>query len=195
MTSAHTLPARKMTIREFLGFYETRPDGERWELIDGEPIMMTPPVIQHQAITLELSVRLLAVIDGLGLPLAVLPQIGIVLPDVEGFRPEPDVAVIDADFEAGQRHAPRFELVAEVVSPSDRRTQAKKLAYYRSHPDCHTIVFVQSRRIEVAIHSRMADGWSQAVMTDPDAEIVIGPWGPLCRVRDLYRRTPLLSRE
>lgn len=195
MTSAHTLPARTMTIREFLGFYETRPDGERWELIDGEPVMTPPPAIQHQAIILELTIRLLALIDGLRLSLVAVPQIGIVLPNVESFRPEPDVAVIDADFEAGQRHAPRFELVAEVVSPSDRRTQAKKLSYYRDHEDCHTIVLVQSRRIEIAIHSRTADGWSQSVLTDPDDEIVIAPWGTLCRVRDLYRRTPLVSRD
>jgi hypothetical protein len=38
------------TLEEFLGFYEWRPDNQRWELIDGQPVMMNPPALRHQVI-------------------------------------------------------------------------------------------------------------------------------------------------
>ena len=40
----------KLTIRQFLAFYETRPDEERWQLVDGVAILMTPPFPTHQRI-------------------------------------------------------------------------------------------------------------------------------------------------
>lgn len=37
-------PEDQMTIEEFLAFTDTRPDEERWELIEGEPVMSPSPV-------------------------------------------------------------------------------------------------------------------------------------------------------
>ena len=41
------LPQR-MSDEEFLGFVAKRPDGERWQLIDGVAVMMPPPTKAHQ---------------------------------------------------------------------------------------------------------------------------------------------------
>lgn len=35
------------TVEEYLAFLDARPEDERWELIDGEAIMMTPPTMCH----------------------------------------------------------------------------------------------------------------------------------------------------
>jgi len=46
------------TFEEFLAFYESRPDEERWELFDGWPEMMNPPELPHQRIVRNLTVLL-----------------------------------------------------------------------------------------------------------------------------------------
>jgi hypothetical protein len=43
-------PEQQLTIEEFLAFIETRPDGERWELIEGVAIKNPPPVDYHQIV-------------------------------------------------------------------------------------------------------------------------------------------------
>jgi Uma2 family endonuclease len=45
---------RLWTADQFLDFYMTRPDGERWQLVDGLPMMMTPPTFDHQKIAKNL---------------------------------------------------------------------------------------------------------------------------------------------
>ena len=42
-------PEDQLTIEEFLAFTDTRPDGERWELIEGVAIMNPSPVEFHQS--------------------------------------------------------------------------------------------------------------------------------------------------
>ena len=36
-----------LSDEEFLAFLKQRPARERWQLIDGEPIMMNPPKLRH----------------------------------------------------------------------------------------------------------------------------------------------------
>jgi len=40
-----------MDVDEFMAFLETRPDNERWDLIEGVAVMMAPPSYAHQRIT------------------------------------------------------------------------------------------------------------------------------------------------
>src|SRR5262245_55212007 len=40
-----------MDVDEFMAFLETRPDNERWDLIEGVAVMMAPPSYEHQRIT------------------------------------------------------------------------------------------------------------------------------------------------
>ncbi len=56
-----------MTISEFYAFTETRPDEEKWELIEGEPVMNASP-----------SKNVGAVLD--------LPVVGVTLPLAEIYR-------------------------------------------------------------------------------------------------------------
>ena len=39
-----------LTIEEFIEFYEGRPDGERWELIEGIAVSNASPTDFHQMI-------------------------------------------------------------------------------------------------------------------------------------------------
>ncbi len=44
-----------MSIELFRAFYSTRPDEERWQLIDGVAVMMPPPIPAHQRIASNLE--------------------------------------------------------------------------------------------------------------------------------------------
>ena len=155
--AAHTT-TRRMSGAEFRSFQDTRPDHERWELIKGVPVMMVPPFIAHQRIADNL-VRLLngalaihnpqrfAVSrSGVELGEAALAPIG------EDYRPEPDVMVIDADYEPRQRFVERAYLVAEIVSDTDHQSVpgekepwiAIKRRLYLAHAPCEACLLYTS---------------------------------------------------
>jgi hypothetical protein len=50
--SAHAklAPEQQMTIEEFLAFTDSRPDEERWELIEGMPVFNPSPIDYHQIV-------------------------------------------------------------------------------------------------------------------------------------------------
>ncbi|MFM9942143.1 MAG: hypothetical protein ACKVP7_21880 [Hyphomicrobiaceae bacterium] len=44
------IPDDSMAIEEFLEFTESRPDNEKWELIEGAPDLSPSPTDMHQLI-------------------------------------------------------------------------------------------------------------------------------------------------
>ena len=40
----------QLTMEQFHAFRDSRPEEEKWELIDGVPMMMPPPTLVHQRI-------------------------------------------------------------------------------------------------------------------------------------------------
>ena len=48
----------RMDVSEFRLWVEGRPAHERWELLDGEPVLMAPPRERHQAIVANLIRRI-----------------------------------------------------------------------------------------------------------------------------------------
>ena len=48
-------PEQQMTIEEFLAFTDTRPDEERWELIEGVPVLNPSPIDYHQIVVTNIS--------------------------------------------------------------------------------------------------------------------------------------------
>src|SRR5215471_11922413 len=39
-----------MSVEEFFAFTDARPDDEKWELIEGEPVLQASPLSPHQTI-------------------------------------------------------------------------------------------------------------------------------------------------
>lgn len=187
------------SMEMFHAFYNERPKEEKWELIDGVPMMMPPPTLVHQRICRNLSVML-------NLHLArVKPQwqadheIGVLQPGDERFNPEPDVTVIDADVQLGQVYAERFYFGAEVLSNSDRPETlagsdkpivlAAKLAYYRAHAHCTGILVVRQDRIEADLHAR-AGTWTTVTLTSASDPITLPEIGVIGTLGELYRHMP-----
>jgi Uma2 family endonuclease len=179
-----------MDVDEFMAFYETRPKGEHWELIDGVAVMMAPPSYRHQRIASNLCALLNNAFATNGLDLFAYSDTGVRTPGVRNFQPEPDVVVVPGT--AGDElYSERFQLAAEVLSPSNTRAEIDlKLRRYREAPDNVYVVVIEPREFSVEVHARRAD-WKPMRLTKADDPIDMPEFGFSCRVADLYRGTPL----
>jgi Uma2 family endonuclease len=206
--TAHA-PTRRMTGAQFRSFQESRPDHERWELVKGVPIMMVPPTISHQRIAGNLEqllndalakhdpTRIAVQGSGVELGEVALAPIG------EDYRPEPDVMVMDADYEPRQRFVDRAYVVAEIVSDTDNEPVpgakepwiAIKRRLYLAHAPCEAVVLIDPYRVEVRIDLRTKDGWTRDQLTRLDERLIIPSCGLQCLVGDVYKGTPLTRRR
>jgi Uma2 family endonuclease len=195
MASAPIRDRPRLSVELFRGFLEGRPEEERWELIDGVPVMMAPPTKAHQRIASNLE-RLLN--DGLETARsawAAYQAIGVNLrPRVENYDPEPDVVVVDAEHE-DERYSDRFYLAAEVVSSSDRAYVESKREVYKLHESCKYILTIQQDRVEVRTDVRTDTGWNQQLLTELEDVLSLPGFGLRCRLSDLYRGTSLAPRQ
>jgi len=110
-----------LSVDAFRAFYQGRPDEERWELIDGVPMMMALPTFVHQRIASNLERALNDALETHQPAWAAYQRGGLNLKrTVSNYDPEPDVVVVDVVLAPEQHYADRFYLAAEVVSDSDR---------------------------------------------------------------------------
>lgn len=185
--------SRKLTIPEFLAFYETRPDEEQWQLIDGIALLMTPPFPIHQRIARNLERLLNDSLETHRPDLCAEQRIGIELSQFAHYRPEPDILVIDLELVPGRRYVDRFYLAAEILSDSDEDRIDLKRDYYRAHEHNRCILIVSQDRLELEVDLRTANGWSTTSLKGAEARLELADFGLSCRLGDLYRNTPLIS--
>jgi Uma2 family endonuclease len=185
-----------LSIEAFRAWSETRPDEERWELIDGVPMMMTPPTKAHQRIASNLERLLNDALLRSAPERAAYQRVGLNLGAVvEHYDPEPDVVVIDVEEGSDERYADRFYLIAEVVSASDRPKIEGKREIYKLHAACNCVLTIQQDRHEVRIDLRAANSWTTNVLTRVSDELLLPAFGLRCTLADLYRGTPLQPRS
>lgn len=189
-----------LTVEAFRNWSASRPDEERWELIDGVPMMMAPPTRDHQRIASNLE-RLLndaleSAATGTVPHLAAYQRIGLELgPIMQHYDPELDVAVVE--FAAGRdpRYADRFFLAAEVVSASDQPTVLGKAEVYKRHPDCICILIIRQDRYEIFVERRTGDGWVRQTLSDPMNRLALPAFGLDCALGDIYKGTLALPHS
>jgi len=179
-----------MDVDEFMAFLETRPKGERWDLIEGVAVMMAPPTVAHQRIAHNLCNLLNAAFAARRLDLFAYIGLGVRTPGVKNFQPQPDVVVLPGV--AGyDLYSEQFQLAAEVLSPSNTRTEIDlKLNRYREAPDNLYAVVIEPRKFLVEIYARRRE-WRPIVLRQADDMIDMPESGLHCRVAELYKGTPL----
>ncbi len=193
MTGAYFID---MQVPAFLAFLEGRPESERWELVGGMPLMMTPPRIAHQRIASNIERALNAAIEVSGLDRRADREIGLQIEGAPGYRPEPEIAVIDAEYD-DDRYASRFYGVVEVLSQTDlarnprtgRTAIDDKIAFYKSHPSAEFILILAQDRISADVHARATDGdWTPATsLASLDAMLTLPRLGPVCPLAEIYK--------
>jgi Uma2 family endonuclease len=153
-----TISLAPMTVEEFYAFTDTRPDDEKWELIDGEPILNAAPSPTHQWIVKNLTFSLTMREREHGATWVMLPGLGVRVSSTN--RPEPDVLILPRIENSPDRFSrDRSDVIVafEILSPStaDRDLRWKRTAYTRLPSLSHYVVIAQDA-IDVVVFARDA---------------------------------------
>jgi Uma2 family endonuclease len=179
-----------MTIEEFLAFTDTRPQGERWELIEGVPVMNPSPIGHHQMIVANISGFLWRFKAERGASWFPIPGTGTRVPASEQSLPQPDIMVLERPPTASPVSDEALVLF-EVLSPSNRKAdQAWRRKVYASVANCQHYVTVSLKRVEVTAHDR-ASRWKGRSITSLVDSLALPALGVSIPVADIYRWTPL----
>ena len=181
-----------MDIDEFMAFIEMRPKEERWHLIEGIAVMMATPSLAHQRIALNLCELLNRAFVAQRGDLYAYHEIAVRLPGVNNFQPEPDVVVVPG-MSGYELFAEDFRLIAEVLSPSNTRTEIElKLRRYREAANNLHVLIIEPREFHVEIYARSRD-WQVEILTTRSDQIALPELAFGCSLEDLYRGTPLVA--
>jgi Uma2 family endonuclease len=176
-----------MRVAEFLEMIEPHPGEERWELLDGEAVLMAPQNERHQTIVTNLLLaagRLASLRD-----CRALPGLGILNETVDDYAPIPDVVVRCGPILDGvYARDPLF--VAEVLSRSTMiNDRGRKLAFYQTIESLRTILLVSQDEVRIEAWQRSGSDWTLDLMRSIDDVIEAQDLGSIT-VADVYRHLP-----
>jgi Uma2 family endonuclease len=184
---------KPMTIEEFLAFTDTRPQGERWELIEGVPVMHASPVGHHQMIAANITGFLWRFKMERSPGWFPIPGTGTKVPASEKSLPQPDIMVLERP-PTGEPVSEEALVLFEVLSPSNRKgDQAWRRKVYASVPNCQHYVTVSLKRVEVVAYDR-ASRWKGRSLTSLADALALPALGVSIPLADVYRWTPLGER-
>jgi Uma2 family endonuclease len=179
-----------MNVDEFMAFLEMQSSKERWDLIEGIATRMAPSSYAHRRVVSNLAQVLNTAFAARKLDLFAYNGTCIRSPGVRDFQPQPDVVVVPGVSGYGL-YSERFQLVAEVISPTNRRQEIDlKLRRYCAAPSNLYAVVIEPRECLAQIYAKRND-WQPSILTKPDDPIEMPEFGLHCRVAALYRGTPL----
>jgi len=182
--------ADQMTIPEFLAFCEARPDGERWELIEGVAVLNPSPTEWHQRIAANITTALDLIKRDAGASWTALLGVGTRVPISPHSLPQPDVYV-KSSAAADTSTTDDAVIVFEVLSKSNTKAdQAWRKRVYASVRNCQHYVTVSTKRQEVVRYDR-ATGWQGVRVDAADAHLALPAIGAEIPLRDIYRWTPI----
>ncbi|MEH3145836.1 MAG: Uma2 family endonuclease [Methylobacterium frigidaeris] len=171
-----------MRVADFLAMIRARPDEERWELPDGEPVLMAPPSERHQQIVGNLIRQIGPLADKLGR--RARPGLGLRNDFVDDTAPIPDLVVRRGPL-LSDGYARDPIVVAEVLSPSTMNNdRGRRAEFYHGLQTLRTylIVYGDEPRVEV---------WSRGNGSDR-ALRVLGP-GDTLPLSDLAGEMPVAA--
>jgi Uma2 family endonuclease len=186
-------PKQQMTIEEFLAFTDTRPQEERWELIEGVPVMNPSPIGHHQMIVTNIVTSLTRAKIATGATWFAMIGTGTRVPASPRSLPQPDVMVLEnpsTDSPVSNEALVLFEVLSRSNSKAD---QAWRRKVYPSVPNCQHYVTVSLETVEVSAYDR-ANRWKGRSLTRLADALGLPALGLSMPVADIYRWTPLGAR-
>lgn len=182
-------PEHQMTIEEFLAFTDGRPDGEKWELIEGMPIMSPSPTDVHQLIVGNIIIVLGGIALQRNASWLVMPGTGTRVPISERSLPQPDVFVKEM-LPSGSPVSDEALVIFEVLSRSNRAAdRAWRRRVYASVPNCRHYVTVSTKSAEVVAHDKDT-GWTERSVAGLGQSIELPALDLALPLATIYRSTP-----
>ena len=189
-THAKLAPEDQMTIEEFLAFTGTRPDEERWELIEGRPVMNASPVDFHQMIVGNIVALLIAHKSATKAPWYPIIGTGTRVPASANSLPQPD-ALVKANPLTGSSVTDDALVLFEVLSKSNSKAdQAWRRRVYASVPNCQHYVTVSLKAAEVVAYDR-SSAWKERRVKGTSSVLDLPALQASLPLADIYRWTPL----
>ena len=187
-----TIKTGPMTVEEYFAFTDTRPDNEKWELIDGEPILQASPSGLHQRIFLNLVYLLGALQRQKPQSWEAIPGIGVRVSDTS--LPEPDVFILPAGTvrrDPYSRETHDVLVVFEILSPStaERDLRWKRTAY-TSRPSLTHYVVIAQDAVDVVVFAREA-GFAERHLRSLGESLELPALGISLPLAEIYRDTSL----
>ena len=189
--AAKLAEAEQMTVEEFLAFYDARPKGEKWELIEGIAVMSPTPTEWHQVIAGNIIIMLMAHKTATNARWIPMIGVGTRVPVSPRSLPQPDVFVKQGAPQDASITADAL-ILFEVLSKSNTRSdQLWRKRVYASVPNCQHYVTIATKSAECVRFDR-ADGWTGAHKVKGLADVLELPAiGASLPLRDIYRWTPI----
>ena len=188
MNVAVRKPRPYMNVTAFTDMIARFPDDERWELLDGEPVLMAPQSERHQRIVGNLSDIFRPRARDRGC--VALAGLGLLSAAVNDYAPIPDVVVRCGPMVAGG-YADDPVLVAEVLSPSTMRwDRGGKVDFYQSIPSLQSFLVVYQDEVRVEAWLRSAGEWRREVRQGRSASIDLADFGAVT-LAEVYSDIPL----
>ncbi len=175
-----------MMAEEFFAFTASRPDGEKWELVEGEPVLSPGANYVHQTIVGNLIIALGR--TARPAPWIAIPGIGAEVSKTN--IPIPDVLVRPADL-LNDWKCDDMIVAFEVLSPStaDRDLRWKRKAYAWLASLRHYVVVAQDA-VEAVIYDRTS-GFAEQRIEGLGAKLDLPALDIAVPLEDVYRHTGL----
>lgn len=156
-----------MTVETFLAWSESWAEGERYELVDGAPVAMSPETNRHVVVKAAVATELARAVDAAGVACTALPDGPTVVVD-ESSAFEPDAVVTCAPLDLDAVTVANPVILVEVLSPSSRAVDTnKKLTGYFSLSSVRHYLVVDPVKRLVIRHSRDGgDAIATAILRD-----------------------------
>ncbi len=183
-------PEQQMTIEEFLAFTDTRPEEERWELIEGVAVMNPAPIEHHQVVVTNIVTHLMVHKQRTGAPWLPMLGVGTRVPVSPRSLPQPDAFVKEGaatDSPVTQDALVLFEVLSRSNTKVD---QAWRRRVYASVSNCQHYVTVSLKAVEVVAYDRESN-WRQRSLVRLEDALELRALGLAIPIADIYRWTPL----
>jgi Uma2 family endonuclease len=138
-----------MTLEDFLAFSENAPEGVRYEVVGGSPLVMPSPTGRHQVAIMKLGFRFEAVLPE-GLSVLGAPFDWVLWQEPSLTLRQPDLLVVTTEQAMGPRLTQPPLLAAEILSPTSRRTDTmdKRREYAKAGLRHYWVVDLDAPAIE-----------------------------------------------
>jgi Uma2 family endonuclease len=157
-----SLPAKnRFSVPEFFTFLSVSQD--KWELVDGVPIMMAGATQRHQDVAANLLASLHQRLRGSGCrPTG--SDTGVLTGDTSVRYP--DLVVDCGPRYDDSMHATKPTVVIEVLSPSTRGFDSHlKLIEYKGNTDISQVLLVDTVTPRVLVHLQDGEVWREEILT------------------------------
>jgi Uma2 family endonuclease len=179
-----TIDTGPMTLDDFFAFTERRPDDERWELIEGEPVLNATGSFLHQTIIGNLVYALKSLQRARQAPWSAVPGINTVVSPISA--PVPDV-LVRANDQLRDWKCDDPIVAFEVLSPSTKNIDMRwKRTAYTSLASLQHYVVVAQDAPELVLFDRRA-GFSERRIHGLDATVDLPAIGVSLALADVYR--------